>query len=191
MRVIIWLFGILLLAPASGVAQTANEDAVSLTELVREVKVALLQVADVAASEQLLLPKLDNAVLEAKTSRKTANDGKISLFVVEIGSGQNSEYAWTQKLTLKPAEAGTKSDIATVRLADVLTEAILSGVRAIDEAKKGNPPLFADSLETSVHFAIERNANGKVAVKFPPFEASGGGSVTKDQIQTISVTYKR
>jgi Trypsin-co-occurring domain 2 len=189
MQVIIWLFGILFLALASGAAQTTNDGAVSLTDLVREVKVTLLQVADAAERENL--PNLDSAVLEAKTSMKIAGNGKISLWVVEIGGGRNSEYASTVTLTLKPAPPGTGSDIATVRLADALTEAILSGARAIAEAKKGNPPLLADKLEASVHFAIQRDANGKVAVKFPPFEVGGGGSVTTDEIQTLAVTYKR
>jgi len=189
MRVVILLFGLLLLAPASGAAQTANDGAVSLTDLVREVKVTLQQVADAAERENL--PKLDNAVLEAKTSMKIAADGKIGLWVVEIGAGRNSEYASTVTLTLRPAPLGTGSDIAAVRLADALAEAILSGARAIAEAKKGNPPLIADKLEASVHFAIQRDANGRVAVKFPPFEVGGGGSITNDQIQTLAVTYKR
>jgi hypothetical protein len=189
MRMIIWLFGILLLGPASGAAQAANDDAVSLTDLVREVKVTLLQVADAAERENL--PSLDNAVLEAKTSVKLAGDSKISLWVVEVGAGQNNEYASTVTLTLKPAPPGTGSDIATVRLADVLTEAILSGARAIAEAKKGNPPLLADKLEASIRFAIQREASGKIAVKFPPFEVGAGGRVTNDQIQTLAVTYKK
>jgi hypothetical protein len=190
MRSVLWLFGFLLIAPASGGAETATEGGtLSLANLVREVKVALLQVGEAAEAQNL--PKLDNAVLEVKTSLKKEGDGKISLWVVELGGGQNNEYASTVTLTLKPPPPGSPSDIATVHLADALKEAILAGARAIRAAGQGNPPLIADKLEASVHFAIQQDANGKLAVKFPPFEVSGGVGVTSAAVQTITVTYKK
>jgi hypothetical protein len=76
-----------------------------------------------------------------------------------------------------------------VHLADALKEAILSGARAIDVAKQGNPPLIADKLEASVHFAVQRDAKGGLSVKFPPFDASAGAHIIGTEIQTITVTY--
>ncbi len=189
MRPIVWLFALLLIAPASA-AQTVSNDggALSLSDLVREVKVALLQVGE--AAERQNLPKLESAVLETKTSMKVEGDGKISLWVIELGGGQNAEYASTVTLTLKPPPPGSPSNIAAVHLADALREAIISGARAIKTAGQGNPPLIASKLEASVHFAVERDAAGKLAIKFPPFEVSGGGGVKSGAIQTITVTYK-
>jgi hypothetical protein len=190
MRAIFRLLAFLLIAPTSVLAQTsAGDAALSLTDLVREVKVALLQVGE--AAERQNLPKLESAVLAAKTSMKLEGDGKISLWVVELGGSQNNEYASTVTLTLKPPPPGSSSNIAAVHLADALREAIISGARAINAAAQGNPPLVADKLEASVHFAVERDASGKAAIKFPPFEASGGGGVKSAAVQTITVTYKR
>ncbi|WP_426420307.1 trypco2 family protein [Bradyrhizobium genosp. A] len=189
MRAVFGFFAFLLIAPTSAFAQgAADNTALSLTDLVRELKVALLQVGE--ASERQHLPKLESAVLEAKTSMKLEGDGKISLWVIELGGGQNNEYASTVTLTLKPPPPGSSSNIAAVHLADALREAIISGARAINAAGQGNPPLVADKLEAAVHFAVTRDASGKVAIKFPPFEVSGGGGATSAAVQTITVTYK-
>ena len=194
MRAIFRLLAFLLIAPTSVLAQTsAGDAALSLTDLVREVKVALLQVGD--AAERQNLPKLESAILAAKTSMKLEGDGKISLWVIELGGGQNNEYATTVTLTLKPPPPESPniaaSNTAAVHLADALKEAIISGARAIKAAGQGNPPLIADKLEASVHFAVERDASGKVGIKFPPFEASGGGGVKSAAVQTITVTYQK
>jgi Trypsin-co-occurring domain 2 len=189
-RVIFGFIAFLLIAPANALAQASSSDTtLSLADLVRELKVALLQVAE--ASERQHLPSLESAVLEAKTSMKLEGDGKISLWVIELGGGQNNEYASTVTLTLKPPPPGSSSNIAAVHLADALREAIISGARAIDAAAQGNPPLIADKLEAAVHFAVTRDASGKVAIKFPPFELSGGGGATSAAVQTITVTYKK
>jgi hypothetical protein len=190
MRRIIWLFVFLNVWPLGGVAQpVANEADLSLADLVREVKVALLKVAEAVEAQHL--PKLDKAELEVNTSIKTEADGKVSLWVVELGTSGNNEYATTVTLTLTPPPPGSPSNIAVVHLADALSEAILAGARAIQAAGEGNPPLLADELVASVRFAIVRDGNGKFGVKFPPFEASAGASVGTAQVQTITVTYKR
>jgi hypothetical protein len=190
MRAALALLALLSFAPTALLAQTsAHDDALSLTDLVREVKVALLQVGE--AAERQNLPQLESAVLTAKTSMKVEGDGKISLWIIELGGGQNNEYASTVTMTLKPPAPGSPSNIGTLRLADALREAIISGARAIKAAAQGNPPLIADKLEASVNFAVERDASGKVAVKFPPFEVSGGAGVKSAAVQTITVTYKK
>jgi hypothetical protein len=122
---------------------------------------------------------------------KVEGNGKISLWVVELGAGQNAEYASSVTLTLKPPPPGSASNIAAIHLADALREAIISGARAIKEAGEGNPPLIADKLEASVRFALDRDASGKLAIKFPPFEVSGGGGVKGAAVQAITVTYKK
>jgi hypothetical protein len=166
------------------------EDALPLADLVREVDVALLQVGE-AAEAQRNLPKLEKAVLEVNTSIKKDANGKISLLVVELGGTGINEYASKVTLTLKPPPPGSKSNIGAVSLADSLRESILAGALAIEAAKTGNPPLVADNLVAAVHFAIMRDGSGKVAVKFPPFEVSGGGGISSSQVQTITVTYKQ
>jgi Trypsin-co-occurring domain 2 len=170
-------------------ATSVNDADLSVADLVREVKVALLKVAEAVEAQDL--PKLDKAELEVNTSIKTDGDGKVSLWVVELGASGKSEYASTLTLTLRPPPPGSPSNITAVHLADALSEAILAGARAIQAARKGDPPLLADELIASVHFGIERNGKGNFGVKFRPFEASAGASIGTAQVQTITVTYKR
>jgi hypothetical protein len=188
MRRGIWCFAFIFIMLTNGFAQTGS-GSLSLDDLVRELKVALLQVSE--ATETQNLPNLESAVLEANTSMKVEANGTISLWVVEVGGGQNNEFASTVTLTLKPPPPGSSSNISAVHLADVLKEAILSGARAIHAAAQGNPPLIADKLEASVRFAVQRDASGKLSVKFPPFDASVGGHITGAEVQTITVTYKK
>jgi hypothetical protein len=172
-------------------AQSASaEDTLPLADLVREVDVALLQVGEAEEAQQNL-PKLEKAVLEVNTSIKKNLEGKFSLFVVEFGGKGSNEYASKVTLTLKPPPPGSQSNIGAAQLADSLRESILAGALAIKAAKTGNPPLLVDNLVASVHFAIVRDGTGKLAVKFPPFEVSGGGGIGNSQVQTITVTYKQ
>jgi hypothetical protein len=190
MRRIIWLLAFLVLWRVGDISQAAtNNGDLLLSDLVREVKVSLLKVAEAAEAQHL--PKLDKVELEESTSIKTDADGKLSLWVIELGASGNNEYSSTVTLTLRPPPPGSPSDIAAVHLADALTGAILAGARAIQEAGKGNPPLVADELVASLHFAIQRDGSGKIGVTFPPFDASVGASVGSAKVQTITVTYKR
>jgi hypothetical protein len=186
MRAITCVVSLLMVNFTTDLARSA-ENELSLSDLVREVKVALLQVNEAAENQHL--PALNNAVLQANTSMKVDDHGKISLWVIEIGGGQSHEISSNVTLTLKPPPPGSSSNIETVHLADALKEAILAGARAIDVAKEGNPPLIADKLEASVHFAIQRDAKGGISVKFPPFDASAGAQFTGNELQTITVTY--
>jgi hypothetical protein len=150
MRVIVCLASFLMISLTTALGQNAaNDSSLSLVDLVRELKVALLQVAEAEEGQNL---KLETAVLEAKTSMKIDGNGKISLWVVEVGGGGNTESSTIVKVTLKPPKPGSPSDIGEIHLADVLREAILSGALAIRAAGQGNPPLLADKLEASVHF---------------------------------------
>jgi Trypsin-co-occurring domain 2 len=129
MRRIVWLL-FLVVWPLGGIARpVANEADLSVADLVREVKIALLKVAEAVEAQDL--PKLDKAELEVNTSIKTDGDGKVALWVVELGASGKNEYASTVTLTLRPPPPGSPSNIGVVHLADALSEAILAGARAI------------------------------------------------------------
>lgn len=187
---IVWLLVFLVILPFEGIARSIVPGVdLSLIDLVREVKVALLKVAD--AIEAQKLPALDKAELEVNTSMKIDGEGKVSLWVVELGSSGKNEHVSTVTLILRPPKPGSPSDIAAVHLAEALSEVILAGARAIKEAEKGDPPLVADELVASVNFAVDRDAKGNVRLRFPPFDASAGFVVAAAQVQKITVTYKR
>jgi len=171
------------------IATAAQGDTLSLADMVREVKVALLQVAETTQAQHL--PKLEKAVLSVNTSIKIDAQGKVNLWVIELGSGGLNEYSSDVTLTLVPPPPGSESNIGSVHLAEALSGAIIAGAQAIASAKEGKPPLIAQGLEASVRFALQRDASGKVGIKFPPFDASVGAGIASDQIQTIRVTYGR
>jgi hypothetical protein len=160
----------------------------TLEDLVREVKVALLKVQQSAENDKL--PPLSSAEIELNTVQSKNGEGKLSVLIVEIGGTLSSEITNTIKLTLVPPSSKSSSDVASVQFADALAESILSGARGIAAAKIGSPPLNAKELEATIKFVIKRDGNGKLSISFPPFELSAGGGIKKSSIQSIKVIYK-
>lgn len=160
----------------------------TLKDLVREVKVALLKVQQSAENDKL--PPLSSAVIELNTVQSSIGQGKFSVIIVEIGGSSSSEFTNTVKLTLVPPSSKASSDVASIQFADALAESILAGARGIAAAKTGSPPLNAKELEATIKFVIKRDGNGKLSISFPPFELGGGGSISRSSIQTIKVIYK-
>lgn len=159
-----------------------------LEDLVRQVKLALLEVEQSAEAEKL--PSLAKVELEVNTVQTRGGDGKLSLLVIELGSGASQELTNTVKLTLAPPSPSSTSDVSATDLANALVESILVGARAIAAAKKGTPPLLARELTVAIRFLVSRDAGGKVTVKFPPFEVGGGAKLHSSDVHEISVVYK-
>jgi hypothetical protein len=181
------LFGFLL-AFALAFAEPTCANQMTLEDLIREVKVALLKVQQ--DDESRSLPKLETAVLELNTVQVMKANGKVSFYVVEIGGDVSSQITHTVTLTLTPPSAKASSDVASTRLAEALAESILAGAKAIVAAKKGSPPLHARELKVAIKFALIREGGGGLKVSFPPFAIGAGGSISASAIQSITVTYK-
>ena len=160
---------------------------ITLEDLVREVKVALLKVEQHAANANL--PPFSTAELELNTVQSAGLNGKISFLIVEIGGAGSEQITNSVRLTLLPPPPKSSSDVANLKFADSLAESIIAGAQAIAVAKKGSPPLKAKELQVSVKFVIIRDAEGKLSIKYPPFEIAGGGSVSDSAIQSITVRY--
>ena len=86
----------LLAWPVAGYARSQPGGGLPLVNLVHELNVALLRVSDV--TEQSGFPKLDSAELEVGASIKIDANGKVSLWVVELGGEGGGEF--TSKVTL-------------------------------------------------------------------------------------------
>jgi hypothetical protein len=179
---ILFLVGFAIALPVSAEQQMTLED------LVREVKLALLKVQQ--KIENNSLPPLETVKLEVNTVQSMIGDGKISFLIVELGSKTSKKVTNSVKLTLRPPPSDSSADVSASGISGALAESILAGARAVAIAKKGSPPLHAQELEATVKFAIEREGNGKLSIRFPPFEMGAGGSIAESAIQSITATYK-
>ncbi len=168
----------------AGIAQAGD---LRFEDLLNATKAALVQVQDAAEGK---LPTLESVVIEVNTLQKASASTGFSLFVVEVGGGVSSDYANTIRLTLVPPAPGTSADVSAAALSSTLANAILTGARAIDAAKQGKPSLRARELKAILRFAVTRDANGKVALEFPPIKIGAGGRVSSTEVHTITVTYK-
>lgn len=163
----------------------ANE--VSLTQLVKETKRALLIVAQEWENPQL---QLDRVVLEINASATVAGDGSVSFWVVQVGGGVKKSTASTMTLTLAPPDPESGSNISQSTLADTLAAAILAASDAIKEAMKGQPPLIALEYTAEVKFSLTTTAEGGVSVNFPGVEVTADGEIEDASVHSIKAHLK-
>lgn len=158
-----------------------------LSALARQLKVALLKVEQSAAIKSL--PPMESATLTAQTAVVREADGKISLYVVTLGSGMKSQATTTAVLTVKPPPATSGSEVSEVEIAEALADTIVSAREAIEIAKEGPPPLEVDRLVVNVKFALTDDGSGELRVAFPPFSVELSGAVSSSEVHEIEVRY--
>jgi hypothetical protein len=182
------LLSMLCLLAALSAPTGAGAQTLTLEDMIREVKVALLRVEQIAREEEI--PPLHSVDLELNTVQVVDGNGKVSFLIFVIDGGVKTEQTNTVKLTLVPPPPESGSSVAAANIADTLTQAILAGARAIKLAGQGQPPLVANELKATLKFAFTKKAGGGLQLQFPPFEIGGSGSGSHGAVQTLSVTYK-
>jgi len=173
---------------AGSQAAWADDKSLSFENLVRDVKIALGKVQKSAYRESL--PPLKRIVLELTATQATDANGKLALYIVNLGGNHKSEVVNTIKLVLVPPGKDAGSDVGNAELVDVLSETILSGARAIAQAGKGQPPLEAKDFAVTVQFGVTNEGDGGLKLAFPPFEGSVGAGISAANIQKITIEYE-
>ena len=169
------------------VTSSTSSHAMALQDLVKEVKFALLKVRQ--QLDRKSLPPLKHAELELNTEQKTDGGGKISLYIIEIGASGTRQVAQTIKLTLIPPPADSSADVADVKIGEELGKAIVAGVEAIEEAKRGAPALIPKEFKATIRFALTRDKRGGLMLTFPPFGAGGNAGLATAAVQVVTVTF--
>ena len=165
-----------------------NAKELKLSDLVREIKIALTEVQDKAHEEDI--PKLASVELTLSVGQIAQAGGKFGLFAVSVGGNVASESSGIVYLKLIPPPPNTPSDVSSSNLSGQLVPMILSGSEAIALASVGEPPLQPAELSATMEFAVKSDAYAGFGIAWPPFSTSVGGAVKNSQIHKIKVTYK-
>ena len=162
------------------------EDNVVLDELLTEIQKTLIRVNNSIEKDQL--PPLNKITLKLKSSLVTKADGKVSLYIVQLGSRVTNETVQEIHLELKPPEP---SDAALVQsIEDSLATAIIEAAKSAHKASHRKPPLRLSKLTATVRFVVRTQGGGGVSFKLLPVTVKLGGEVRDVSTQQIIIEFK-
>ncbi|MBW2432668.1 MAG: hypothetical protein JRF36_03630 [Deltaproteobacteria bacterium] len=162
------------------------EDNVVLDELLTEVQKTLIRVNNSIEKDQL--PPLNKITLKLKSTLVTKADGKVSLYIVQLGSTVTNETVQEIHLELKPPKT---SDAALVQsIEDSLATAIIEAAKSAHKASQRKPPLRLSKLTAVVRFVVRTQGGGGVSFKLLPVTVKLGGEVRDVSTQQIIIEFK-
>ncbi|MGD9055393.1 MAG: hypothetical protein PVJ41_01200 [Desulfobacterales bacterium] len=163
------------------------EDNVVLDELLTEVQKTLIRVNNSIEKDQL--PPLNKITLKLNSTLVTKADGKVSLYIVQLGATVTNETVQEIKLELKPPKP---SDAALVRsIEDSLATAIIEAAKSAHKASQRKPPLRLSKLTATIRFVVKTEGSGGVNFKLLPVTVKLGGKVRDAATQQIIIEFKR
>jgi len=170
------------LAHSSGMA----ENNVVLDELLTEVQKTLIRVNNSIEKDQL--PPLNKITLKLKNTLVTKADGKVSLYIVQLGATVTKETVQEVNLELKPPKP---ADAASVRsIEDSLATAIIEAAKSAHKASQRKPPLRLSKLTATIRFVVKTEGGGGVNFKLLPVTVKLGGKVKDVSTQQIIIEFK-
>jgi hypothetical protein len=162
------------------------ESGVILDELLTEVQKTLIRVSN--AIEKDDLPVLNKVTLKLKSSLVEQADGKVSLFIVQLGAKVTREAVQEIRLELKPPKPADAAYLKSIE--DTLATAIIEAVKSAKKAAERKPPLYLSKLTATIRFVVRKQAGGGVNFKLLPVTVKMGGQVRDVTTQEIVMDFK-
>ena len=166
---------------------TARADSgVILDELLTEVQKTLIRVSKTIEKDDL--PPLNKVTLKLKSALVEQADGKLSLFIVQLGAKVSSEAVQEIRLELKPPKPADAEPLTSIE--DTLATAIIEAVKSANKAAERKPPLHLSKLTATIRFVVRKQAGGGVNFKLLPVTVKLGGQVRDVTTQEIVIEFK-
>lgn len=184
-----WLVGVALVVTFLRVPDAAVAEEISLSSMVQSVQVALRDTQK--KIERQNAPKLDTVTLNLKTVSKEEGEAGFTIYVVSLGGSGSSEVTSSVMIELVPPPADAPSNVSPAAdITKALKDSIVAASNAIRVAQEGRPKLVSKSIEVSLAFVLQAEGSGGLKIIFPPFEAAAGGSMSRSEVQTITIVFK-
>ena len=162
------------------------EDQVILDELLTEVQKTLIRVHNTIDEDEL--PPLNKVILKLKSALVTKADGKVSLYIVQLGAKVTREAVQEIKLELKPPKPDDAATVASIK--DTLASAIIEAAKSVNQASKRKPPLRLSKLTATIRFVVKIEGAGGVNFKLLPVTVKLGGQARDVTTQEIIIEFK-
>ena len=165
---------------------SSAESGVILDELLTEVQKTLIRVRDTIEKEDL--PPLNKVALKLKSALVTKADGKVSLFIVQLGAMVTREAVQEINLELKPPKPTDATPVLSIK--DSLATAIIEAAKSAKKASRRKPPLHLSKLTAKIRLIVKQEVNGGVNFKLLPVTVKLGGQARDVTTQEIIVEFK-
>ena len=165
---------------------SSAESGVILDELLTEVQKTLVRVRDTIDEEDL--PPLNKIALKLKSALVTKADGKVSLYIVQLGAMVAREAIQEINLELKPPKSTDATPVLSIK--DTLATAIIEAAKSAKKASKRKPPLRLSKLTAKIRFIVKREVSGGVNFKLLPVTIKLGGQARDVTTQEIILEFK-
>ena len=165
----------------------APDNTIPLESLLVEVKDALA-VAERLAQDRSL-PPLESVTLTLQTVAVTTQGGVVKLFIFKWGRIDTTTGTNTIVLTLSPPQPSTKKSLTPVT--DNLVNAMLAASEAVKAARGSLPGFEAKQVVCQYSFGVRKEGSGGISFEILPVSLSGDASVSKQAVQTVSLSFKQ
>ena len=162
------------------------ESGVILDELLTEVQKTLIRVSKTIEKDDL--PVLNKVTLKLKSALVSQADGKLSLFIVQLGAKVTREAVQEIRLELRPPKPTEVAPLTSIE--DTLATAIIEAVKSANKAAERKPPLHLSKLTATIRFVVRKQAGGGVNFKLLPVTVKLGGEVRDVTTQEIVIEFR-
>jgi len=135
-------------------------------------------------------PPLKSITLKLQTTVSRSVGGEIRYLVFSIGSTSGVDTASTLELEMRPPASRTAETLLpAASLKDTLAKAIHLAKIGVLEASKGDLPLVMKKIDIDLKFAVQVEGSAGGGVKLLPLGIEGTGRISKEKVQSVTLTF--
>jgi len=161
--------------------------AVAIDSVITQVKQALGDVQNQLVTEGL--PPLKQVDLSLQTIATNQGGASIKLRVVTLGGTHETDITQQIDLTLAPPKPGGTQKVSAIALTRNLEDAIISAAEGIKNAGAKPNPLVPTNLVVTLSFAVKDTVKGDANITILPLGPDISGSVARNSVQTLKLTF--
>jgi hypothetical protein len=166
---------------------SSDREGAELTAVMAAIREALVeaQTHDVPG-----FPPLKSITLKLQTTVSRSAGGEIRYLVFSLGSTAGVDNASTLELEMRPpATRGGETLLPAASLKETLAKAIHLAKIGVLEASKGDSPLAVKKIDIDLKFAVQVEGSAGGGVKLLPLGIEGTGRISKEKVQSVSLSF--
>jgi hypothetical protein len=169
------------------VAPSIPQEGAQLEAVIDAVRQALIEAE---THEVPGFPPLKAVTIRLHTAASQSAGGEIRYLVFSLGTRYQTESASTIELDMKPPEKRAGETLLPAEdLKEALARAINLAKVGVVKASAGTPPLLMKKISIDLKFAVQVDGSGGASVRLLPLGIEGTGKLSREKVQTVSLTF--
>jgi hypothetical protein len=179
--------------PMLGCATTATKSAASAddgAELAAVIDTVREAIVEAQTNNVPGFPPLKSISIKLQTTVSRSIGGGVRFLVFSLGSSLGADTASTLELDMRPPQTReTETLLPAASLKQALAQAIHLAKIGVVKASKGTPPLVMKTVSIDLKFAVAVEGSAGANVKIVPIGLEGTGRISREKVQTVSLTF--